>query len=65
MYVLIVTRRGIVIGVFEGNNQYRLKMHAERLDGVALTWQDYLSHVGAHSRHDEERTYTVHLATHV
>lgn len=65
MYVLIMSRRGITIGVFTHEDKNAAKREAERIDGAVLTWMNFLSHEGAHSNHDGERSYEVHKATEV
>lgn len=64
MWVLIVTRRGVTIGVFtsEAGATNRLKRKAEQIDGAVLSWHNFISHLGAHSNHDDERTYEIHKA---
>jgi hypothetical protein len=61
-HVLIVTRRGVVVGVSVSANQHLVRREAERIEGSAITWQNYVSHIGAHSRRDVELTYTIHKA---
>ena len=62
-FVLTMERKGDVQLTVVGHDAEALKAHAQTLDGAApLAWQNFGGHWGAHSEHDEERGYSVHLA---
>lgn len=65
MHALIVTRRGVTVGVFTSPGAKPLRHKAEQINGAALTWQNYVSHIGARSGHDDELTFAVHPAQEV
>lgn len=62
MHALIVRRKGDNQEVFISPSVTNLKAHADTLDGSPLQWQSFFGEWGAHSNHDEEKSYEIVLA---
>jgi len=62
MYVLRVERKDDTLAMVVSEDQGALMERANAMDGPALSWQDFYGTLGAHSNHDDERSYHIYAA---
>lgn len=60
-YLVQVIRKGSIVQSAQGNTLASVQAWADRAEGGPLTWQDFESHHGANSNHDEERSYEIRV----